>query len=199
LPKSRSVTKQKLGAVAGILAPILAFTCILGAVASYPKFSLIDNALSDLGVIPGVTGPLFNFGLCASGFLGFMFAVFGLFTYLGKSRVGKFGALVYAAAAVALIAVGVFNESFSGTHYAVSVAFFVLMPISMFIMTCAFLLVHQGRMAIFTVLVGFAVALPWVVLFVFRYVPNVAVPEFASGLSVSAWSITLCYIMIKQS
>ena len=57
----------------------------------------------------------------------------------------------FAAATIALIAIGVFNEHYSGTHYAVSVAFFTLMPISMFIITCAFLLAHQGRMALFTV------------------------------------------------
>jgi hypothetical membrane protein len=199
LPEYRSIGKQRIGAATGILAPILAFTCILTAIASYPQFSWTNNALSDLGIIPGITGPLFNFGLYASGLLAFNFALFGLFTYLGKSWVGKIGAAVFAAATLALIAIGVFNESYSGTHYAVSVAFFVLIPISMFVITGAFWLAHQERMAVFTVLIGIAAALPWLLLFAFNYVPNVAIPEFVSGLAVSAWTIVLGYKMIKSS
>ena len=186
-----------MGASAGIAAPILAFTCILSAIASYPTFSWTNNALSDLGIIPGITGPLFNFGLVASGLLAFNFAIFGLFTYLGKSWVGKIGSSFFAAATLALIAIGVFNESFSPTHYLVSVAFFMLAPISLFILTCAFWLAHQRRMAVFTVAVGVAAALPWLLLFAFNYVPNVAIPEFVSGLAVSAWAIVLGKKMLK--
>jgi hypothetical protein len=69
----------------------------------------------------------------------------------------------------------------------------------MFVITCAFWLAHQGRMAVFTVLAGIAAALPWLLLFAFNYVPNVAIPESASGLVVSAWTIVLGYKMIKSS
>ena len=196
MPQPRN-SRQHIGAACGITAPIVAFTCILTAIASYPAFSWTNNALSDLGIIPGITGPLFNFGLYASGLLAFNFAIFGLFTYLGKSWVGKIGAAVFATATLALIAIGVFNESFSDTHYAVSVAFFMLTPISLFIITCAFWLSHQGRMALFTVLVGVAAALPWLLLFAFNYVPNVAIPEFVSGLAVSVWAIVVGKKMLK--
>jgi hypothetical membrane protein len=196
---SRKVAAQKTGAVAGLSAPILAFTCILSAIASYPRFSWTNNALSDLGVVKGVTGPLFNFGLYASGFLGFVFAIFGLFSYAGKSLVGKVGTSAFATATVALIAIGVFNESFSETHYAVSVAFFVLVPVSLFIITCALVLSHQTGTAILTVGIGVAAALPWILLFAFDYVPNVAIPETISGLAVSAWTIALSYRILKQA
>jgi hypothetical membrane protein len=196
LPEYRNTGKQRFGAATGIFAPILAFTCILIAIASYPSFSWTSNALSDLGVIAGITGLLFNFGLCATGLLALNFALFGLFSYIGKNWVGKIGAAAFAAATVALIAIGVFNESYGVTHYAVSVAFFTLMPIAMFIITCAFLLGHQGRMALFTVSTGIAAALPWILLFAFKYVPNVAIPEFASGLVVSAWTIIMAYKML---
>ena len=199
MPEYRNTGKQRFGAATGILAPIVAFTCILIAIASYSSFSWTSNALSDLGVVAGITGLLFNFGLCATGLLALNFAVFGLFSYVGKTWVGKIGSVAFAAATVALIAIGVFNEHYSGTHYAVSVAFFTLMPISMFIITCAFLLDHRARMAIFTVSTGVAAALPWILLFAFKYVPNVAIPEFVSGLIVSAWTIILGYKMLKSS
>lgn len=193
----RKVVYQRMGAAAGIAASMLAFACILTAIASYPGFSWTNNALSDLGIIPGITGSLFNFGLVASGFLALNFAIFGLFTYFGKSWVGRIGSAVFAAATLALMGIGVFNESFSPTHYFVSVAFFVLAPISLFVITCAFWLAHQRGMAVFTVLVGVAAALPWLLLFAFNYVPNVAIPEFLSGLAVSAWAIVLGKKMLK--
>ena len=187
----RNVVYQRMGAFAGIVAPILGFTCILSAITTYPPFSWSNNALSDLGVVTGITGSLFNFGLVASGFLAFNFAIFGLFTYLGKSWVGKIGSAFFAAATIALIAIGIFNESFSPTHYLVSVAFFVLAPISLLILSCSFWLSHQRGIAVFTVAVGLVAALPWLLLFAFNYVHNVAIPESVSGIAVSVWAIVV--------
>jgi hypothetical membrane protein len=182
---------QRIGAASGIVAPIVAFVCILIAIASYPIFSWTNNALSDLGVVSGVTSLLFNFGLFASGVLAFNFALFGLFTYFGKSWVGKIGSIIFAAATIALIAISVFNENFSPTHYLVSVAFFALAPIALFILTFGFWRSHQRSIAAFTVAVGVAAALPWILLFTFNYVPNVAIPEFLSALAVSVWAVFL--------
>jgi hypothetical membrane protein len=187
----------RTGASAGIVAPIVAFICILTAIASYPQFSWTDNALSDLGVVPGLTESVFNFGLLASGLLSFSFAIFGLYNYLEKNLLGKIGSAVFAGASLALIAISVFTENFSPTHYIVSVAFFVLMPISLFIISGAFLLSHRRNMAVFTVLVAAAAALPWLLLFAFNYVPYVAIPETLSGLSVSLWAVVVGKKMLK--
>jgi hypothetical membrane protein len=188
---------RQIGAYAGIAAPILGFICILSAVVSYPQFSWTNNALSDLGVVSGITSPLFNFGLIASGFLAFLFAVLGLYNYFGGTLVGKVGVESFEAATLALIGIGIFNENFQGTHYILSVAFFVLLPLSLFILTCAFWICHRRGMAAFTVLIGVAAALPWLLQFAFNYVPNVAVPEFLSGLDVSIWVIVLCKKILK--
>jgi hypothetical membrane protein len=198
MSETRNLAYQKIGASSGIVAPIVAFICILTAIASYPTFSWTNNALSDLGVVPGITASLFNFGLLVSGVLAFNFAIFGLFAYLGQRWVGKIGSTVFAAATLALIAISVFNENFSLTHYLVSVAFFTLAPIALFILTFGFLLCHQRGMAVFTVLVGVSAALPWLLLFAFNYVPNVAIPEFLSGLAVSAWAIVLGKKMLSS-
>jgi hypothetical membrane protein len=197
MSEPRNVVYQRLGVASGIVAPIVGFACILAAIASYPQFSWANNALSDLGVISGTTGVIFNFGLIATGLLTFNFAAFGLFTYLGKSWVGKIGAAVFAAASLALIAIGVFNENFSPTHYIVSAAFFVLMPISLFILTFTFWFSHHRGLAGFTVLIGATAALPWILEFTLNYVPNVAVPEAISGLAISAWAIVLGRKMLK--
>jgi hypothetical membrane protein len=198
LPEAKSVIYQRIGAASGIVAPIVAFVCILSAIASYPVFSWSNNALSDLGVVPGLTASLFNFGLLACGVLAFNFAIFGLFTYFGKNWMGKIGSVVFAATTLALIAISVFNENFSPTHYLVSVAFFTLAPIALFILTFGFWLCRQPRLAAFTVSVGVAAALPWLLLFAFNYVPNVAIPEFLSGLAVSVWAIVLGKKMLSS-
>lgn len=192
----RRSQKHSIGIVAGIATPIVAFASILTAIASYPQFSWTNNALSDLGVVAGVTGPLFNFGLIAAGVLGFIFASLGLFIYFGKSQIGKIGSAVFAAATIALICIGIFNENYSPTHYIVSVAFFVLAPIALFILTGAFYRNYQHNVAVFTVTVGITAAIPWILEFTISYVPNVAIPETISGLAVSIWAIVLARIML---
>ncbi|MGD0643480.1 MAG: DUF998 domain-containing protein [Candidatus Bathyarchaeia archaeon] len=199
MPESKNIEKQRIGAATGILAPVLGLTCILSAVASYPQFRWTNNALSDLGIIPGITGPLFNFGLCACGLLAFSFALLGLFAYFGKNLVGKIGAAVFAAAALALVCIGIFNESFTPTHYLFSITFFVLLPISLFIITGAFAFRHQTKMALFTIIVALAAATPWIMYFIIRYVPGVAIPELTSGLAGSLWIIALGYKILKEN
>jgi hypothetical membrane protein len=188
---------QRAGAACGIIAPVLAFSCILVAVASYPEFSWVDNALSDLGVISGVTGSVFNFGLTVSGVFILCFAVFGLFKYFGDSWIGKCGALAFAATALALIGIGIANENIRPFHYLFSVAFFVLLPISLFIITAAFAVKRQTKMVLFTLVIAVAAATPWILYFTVHYVSGVAIPEFASALAGSVWTVALGYKMLK--
>ncbi|MCW4029126.1 MAG: DUF998 domain-containing protein [Candidatus Bathyarchaeota archaeon] len=187
----------QIGGAAGVATPIIAFTCITIAIVTYPSFSWTNNALSDLGVVPGITGPLFNSGLCLSGVLAFIFATIGLFNYF-QSIAGKVGSAVFAGATIALIAIGVFNENFSPTHYWVSVAFFVLAPIALFILTCSFALERKWGLAAFSVLIGLVAALPWVLQLTINYVPHVAIPETISAVAVSAWAIVLSIKMLQK-
>ena len=176
--------------------PVIAFTCILIAIISYPAFSWTNNALSDLGIVAGVTGPLFNFGLYSSGIFAFSFALLGLFTYL-SGWVGKIGAVAFAATAVALMGIGFFPENVVPHHYLFSVVFFVLLPISLFIITAAFALKRQTKMALFTLLIAVAAATPWILYFTVHYVSGVAIPEFASALAGSVWVVVLSYKTFK--
>jgi len=187
---------QQLGEASGIVAPLVAFTCILIAIASYPEFSWTNNALSDLGIIAGITGPVFNFGLYCSGLFVLKFAAFGLFRYFGN-WIGKIGALTFAATSVALIGIGIAHENIKPYHYLFSVAFFVLLPIALFIITAAFAVKRQTKMALFTLLTAGAAATPWILQFTIHYVQNVAIPEFVSAVAGSAWTVVLSYKMLK--
>jgi len=190
-------TLVRVGAVAGFLAPNVAFICIFLAIASYTEFSWINNALSDLGVVSGITSLIFNSGLFAAGVLGLIFAVAGLRLSFGKRWIGKLGSTVFAAATIALICIAIFNENYSPTHYLVSVAFFTLAPIALFILTYAFYLNGQRGWAAFTVAIAVTAAIPWILEFTLYYAPNVAVPEMVSALAVSVWAIVLATTMLK--
>lgn len=179
--------------------PIIAFSCILTAIASYPDFSWTNNALSDLGIIAGITGSVFNFGLYVSGISILNFAVFGLFNYLGDSWIGKISALTFAATGLALMGIGFFPENVVPLHYLFSVAFFVLLPISLFVITGAFAFKRQTKMALFTLLTAVATATPWILYFAVHYVHGVAIPEFASAVAGSVWIVVLSYKMFKAT
>lgn len=190
---------RTIGAVAGLAAPIVAFTFILSAIASWPVFSWTNNALSDLGVVEGVTSILFTIGLCGAGTLAFIFAVLGLYPFLGKSKLGKVGSAFYAMATGALFCIGVFNENFTQpTHFVVSALFFVLMPFASFILTCAFYRGNQHRLAFFTLAVGLIAAIPWALQFIVYYVPNVAIPETISAATVALWIVVLSRKTLKN-
>ena len=188
----------KIAGVCGFAAPIVALTFILAAIASWPQFSWVNNALSDLGVQSGATAWLFNSGLVVSGVLFAVFAA-GLFRLVGKRAVGRVGAAILFLACVALMLIGVFNESFRPTHYYVSVAFFVLMPISLLVLAAAFWISGKRRLGVFTSVTALVAAAVWVLQFTVHYVPNVAIPEFVSGLAGAVWVVVLSYLMANEA
>jgi len=187
----------KVAGICGFLTPLVAFALIFSAIASYSEFSWTDNALSDLGVVEGITATLFNSGLLIGGVLCFVFAT-GLFAFLKKHIAGKIGAFTFALASLALLAIGVFPENIRPTHYIVSVMFFMLLPIAMLIIAGAFWLMHKTRMAAFTLLVAVTAATPWILYFAIPYAPNVAVPEAVSAFAGAVWAVTLSGKMLKQ-
>jgi len=195
---SKNVTWLRISGVSGILAPIVAFTCIFLAIAYSPQFNWTKNALSDLGIQEGVTAILFNSGLILSGFLALVFA-FGLFFLLQEKAIGRIGASIFILDTLALIAIGVFPENVKPTHYYASVAFFMLFPISMFFIVAAFLQMSEVKMGLFTLLTAVVAAVVWMIQFSIKLVPKVAIPETVSAISASVWSIFLGFKMLRQS
>ncbi len=194
----KDVVWLRISGVCGILAPIVAFSCIFLAIAFYPEFSWTGNALSDLGVQEGVTAILFNSGLIVSGILSLIFAS-GLFIFLRDKLLGKIGAFISVLSFLALIAIGVFPENVKPTHYYVSVAFFVLLPIAMLVIGATFLLMARVKMSLFTFLAAIIAAVVWGIQFSIHFVPNVAIPETVSAFSALTWSIFLGFKMLRQA
>jgi hypothetical membrane protein len=189
---------MQVAGICGIAAPIFAFACILAAVASWSQFSWTKNALSDLGVQSGATAAIFNVGLVVCGVLCMAFAA-GLFRLVGKRVLSKAGVFLFVLACVFLVAIGIFNENFSPTHYYVSVGFFVSLPISVLVLVAALWLADEHRLSIFSLALGLAAAIPWVLQFTVPYVSGVAIPEFASGMAGAVWAIVLSVKMLRKS
>jgi len=188
----------KVSGVIGITAPLIAFTLILLAIAYSPQFSWTENVLSDLGAQEGVTAVLFNSGLIIGGFLALVFAL-GLFLFLGKKMLGEIGAFLLVLATLALITIGAFPSSnVNPTHYYASVTFFVLLPLSIFVIGTALLLMHEVKIGLFALLVAIIAAVPWIIYLSTRFIPNNAIIETISALSASTWSIISGHKMLKQ-
>lgn len=188
----------EFSSICGGIAPFFTYACILLAIGSYSQFNWANNALSDLGVVPGLTMTIFNGGLIIGGILFTIFAI-GLTQFFSKKPLGQIGAGALIIATISLICVGIFNEHVRPIHYIVSVSLFFFMPIALWILTLAFWKDDQKRMSIFTVIIGIAAAIPWILEFTVHYAPNVAIPEFVSGLATSIWALTLSSKMLKES
>jgi len=207
----RNVMWLRVSGVCGVLTPIVAFTCIFLSVASAPEFSWVDNALSDLGVMPGVTAAVFNYVLIVSGILGFIFATslfrvmrfFEIFSADGKlpylPRRGLGGALLFSLACLALVAIGVFPENVQYLHFFASVAFFVLLSGALLRMGFGFWQVKQKPLAVFTLLLGVVAAAPWLLLFLVRYVSGVAIPELIAAIAGGLWAGVFGFKMLKMA
>ena len=186
-----------LGGICGAVAPVITYACILLAIGSYREFNWINNALSDLGVVSGITMTVFNAGLIVGGILFTIFAL-GLTQFLGKKLLGRAGSWILVIACVSLICIGIFNEHVKPIHYIVSVSLFFFMPIALWILTGAFWANGQKTMSIFTLAIGIAAATPWILEFTIHYAANVAIPEFISGLATSIWALVLSVKMLRE-
>ncbi len=158
---------------------MIAFSCIFLAISMSPWFSWSANALSDLGV--GEADWVFNSGLIAGGILTMVFAA-GLLVAFGGRTLGRVGAIFFFFDAVALLGIGVFSEAAGDIHSYFSVAFFVLFPISLFLLGAGAVMAGSKKFGSFTIVDGILTALPWA----FSW-DGVAIPEAISVLVASIW------------
>ena len=187
----------QISGFAGIVAPVIAVSCIFVAIANYPLFVWTDNALSDLGVKEGLASLSFNSGLVIGGILALVFAS-GLVGLFFESKMGKFGAVLFSASSLFLTCIGLFNESYGSIHLFVSVAFFTLMPVSMLFLMSAFALREEQATALFTLAVGLIAALVWICHWAIGFGIGVAIPEILSGGTISTWTVVLGFRLIMR-
>ncbi len=191
-----------------MLAPIIAVMTVSLAVLFAPQFNLTNDALSDLGVIPGVTSTIFTYSLIISGILGLAFATsiyriihfYEVLSATGKPRFinrALGGVLFFPGACLALIVIGIFPETVGVVHNVALVAFFVFSIGVLGNFGIGFWQVRQKSLALFSFMLSAVFAVPWLFLLLFPYVSGIAIPEIISALAMSLWMVVFGYKMIK--
>lgn len=93
----------------------------------------MDNALSDLGhAVRSPVAPIFNFGLTLGGFL------VSLTSIVCFSRIHRILSYTVASSGFTLILVAVFDEVYGCLHFAVSVAFFLSLGLTLIVYALVF-------------------------------------------------------------
>jgi len=185
--------KLKIAGICGVLAPIIGLTLILLAIYYSPWFSWTENALSDLGV-QGTAAILFNSSLVVGGVLTIIFAI-GLREILLNRTLGRIGTLIFILDGTMLCAIGIFPETAGDIHFYVSVAFFVLLPVSLFLNGVAMMQESSERKTgLFTITAGIVAATVWMLQW-----SAVAIPEIIAALAAFVWSIVLGIRMFMQA
>ncbi len=195
LSSKQAITLRKLriAGVCGVLTPIIVLTLILLAIYYSPWFSWTENALSDLGV-QGTAAILFNSSLVVGGVLTIIFAI-GLREILLNKTLGRIGTLIFILDAAMLCAIGIFPETAGDIHLYVSVAFFTLLPISLFLIGATMMKdPSERKLGSFTIIAGVAAATVWMLPW-----KAAAIPEIIAALAVSVWSIVLGIRLSKQA
>ena len=147
----------------GVYAAVSGWATILASMILNPWFSIVRNALSDMGAIGVKYAWVFNSGLMISGALAFLYSAY-LLLALG-SRLGILASSIMLLASIHLILIGLFPEG-TYPHLFVSMEFFILMGASILLLGVAFLMSEARRYGVcFAAMAtaGFlaAILVPW--------------------------------------
>jgi hypothetical membrane protein len=168
----------------GILAPIVGFLIIYLSIRTAPWFSWTGNALSDLGV-EGFTAVLFNDGLTMTAAVMIAFSM-GLYELTKEDRVGRIGFRFYFAACLFLLGIGFFPETAGDIHTYFSVAFFVVLPLSLLFFALYMFRNGMRNLGVLSAVLGAVAALVWAPSWGAK-----AIPEALSALAAGVWSVVL--------
>ena len=192
MSKAESLFRMTVSGVCGLLSPLISLTMIFVAISLSPWFNWTENALSDLGV-SGLASIVFNSSLIIAGILAVVFA-FGLVKILPNRVPVKVGIGVLVLSATSLCCIGFFPETTRIIHYFFSLAFFILLGLSMLIIGLT-TIVYSPRKPLgwFALLIGIWAFAPWI----FEW-NGVAIPEFISALAGSTWAIVMSIRMLRN-
>ena len=119
----------KLMGLFGLLSPFVGLIMIWIAVLLTPGWSITKDTLSALGG-DAFGNMVFNSGLPMAGALMMLFST-GLFEISKRRIIGQLGSLLYLLASVIIVALGVATINVQPIHNYLSVALFVLIPLSL--------------------------------------------------------------------
>lgn len=201
--KSNHSLFLRLIGLIGMVNPVLVLSLIFVSISLSPWFYWGNNALSDLGVAEGIVGNLFNSTLIIGGILLGLFAI-GIHYFIMQDQkskksfkiIGLFGTLILIADSASLCAIGIFPESIQPTHNIASITFFVLLPISLFLLGFGTIKIDKHfpkYWGVLTITLGIIAAVIWAF-----PTEGYAIPEIVSGFSLAIWSFILGLKLFQQ-
>jgi hypothetical membrane protein len=181
----------KLMGVFGLLSPIVGLIMMGIAIMLTPGWSITKDTLSALGG-DSFGNMIFNSGLPMAGALMMLFST-GLFEISERRIIGQIGSLLYLLASVIIVVLGVANINVQPIHNYLSVALFVLIPLSLAANSAN---LYSMKLKIYAALgvVGFILsAVVWA-----TPGPVNALKETVALIGLVVWQIPLGYWMRKQ-
>ncbi len=128
--------RERLGVYCGLAAPLAFLALYSIAMAGDPEYVFFENYLSDLGV--GRMAWAFNSAVIIAGGLMIPFALLAVRPALRGGILAELAVGLTVMAAAFLILVGVFTEDYEGTHYIVSMGFFMSFLAALFFYSAKF-------------------------------------------------------------
>ena len=170
---------EKLAGYCGALAPIVTLSLIMLSMYISPSFSITQDALSKLGVTPGLPSILFNFGLVLGGL---MLMPFSLKIHRVMEK-GKFLGFLFSLISLNIIAIGVFPQSHP-FHLPLALSFFSLLPL--ILITLGILTLRDDAYTVgeLEIISGAAIIAVWLVPW-----GSKGIPELTASVICSTWVI----------
>ncbi len=182
----RTNALTRIYGVCGISAQLVALAALLLTLSRSPWFSWTEDDISLLGA-EGAATTIFNGGLVLAGLLSLIFVI-GLGRSFLSNRLGRLGMTSLVLGAMAISAIGIFPRTIRLAHNLASAAFFVFIPLAIFIIGIR--AITAGRMVLgsLSLIAAFAtIALllapwPW---------PGGAISQLLAYLPWSLWAVAL--------
>jgi len=174
--------------ILGVLGAVVAYPFIAVSILLTPWFNFYDNALSDLGNMARNTpvAYLFNTGLFISGILVASFA----YLVSLKNRSWKYlsWSIILILTGLDLALIGLFPEDAGRIHGVVSVIFFLMMIVVMFVYGLCSLIFKKYVTGVFALVSSIAEAMVWMIQWSWK---GVAIQETLTSLISTAWLIAV--------
>ena len=173
--------------------PVIAMISILTATMLDSEFNWETSVLSELGIWSKISGLVFNIGLIISGLIASAFTI-GLFRY-AQNIITRIGSLSLLASTLSLSSIGIFNIE-SSYHDMAAFLFFVLMPVTMFIMAAGFAIEQKYVFCVGSIVTGITIALMDLGMS-YDFFSGDGIAEFIVALASSIWIFILGYVLLK--
>ncbi len=179
----------------GMAGSVIGYAMIAIAISASPWFSWFNNALSDLGntSLHYSTAWIFDLGLALAGTLSTIFAV--LLSRENPSWKCLLWSVPLTVSAVDLTFIGIFNESFGSIHGVVSVIFFFMIALTLFLFSYVSFPLGMPRLGAVSLTFGVISCAIWIAHFPWK---GVAIQETTTSALAAIFIFLIAWKMLRK-